>query len=150
MDIPMGIPIGTTACCTFGALFHPKWAGRRMPCTSESRTNKRESKTDIQRICLWPPAYANMTSKSPFCHILDALTKIKLCLSRNGVCLVGKSYPYPVGVFCTHLEAPKCHIERKLFWGSFSILPEIFVLKYAQDLTVLAPVCFQVGLSNSR
>jgi hypothetical protein len=30
--------------------------------------------------------------------------------SQNSACLVGKSFPHPVGVFCDHLEPPSCHI----------------------------------------
>jgi hypothetical protein len=32
--------------------------------------------------------------------------------SQNGVCLVGKSFPHPVGVFCTHQEPPGCRISK--------------------------------------
>ena len=31
-------------------------------------------------------------------------------ISQNGACLVGELFPHPVGVFCSHLEPPKCHI----------------------------------------
>ncbi len=32
---------------------------------------------------------------------------------QNGACLVGELFPHPVGVFCTHLEPPNCHISEK-------------------------------------
>ena len=32
---------------------------------------------------------------------------------QNGACLVGEVFPHPVGVFCTHLEPPNCHILKK-------------------------------------
>jgi hypothetical protein len=33
--------------------------------------------------------------------------------SRNGICLVSKCNPHPVGAFCAHLQPPSCHIKIK-------------------------------------
>ena len=51
--------------------------------------------------------------------------------SQNGVCLAGKSFPHPVGVFCTHLDPPKSHIRQTLlffnnYWFCFNIHTLIF------------------------
>jgi hypothetical protein len=32
---------------------------------------------------------------------------------------VGKSFPHPVGAFCTHLEPPSCHIAKIIFLGGW-------------------------------
>jgi hypothetical protein len=32
-----------------------------------------------------------------------------IMIYQNGVCLVGKSFPHPVWIFCTQLEPPSCH-----------------------------------------
>ena len=53
---------------------------------------------------------------APFWVILES--------SQNGVCLAGKSFPHPVGVFCTHLEPPKSHIRKK------KIVPKLIYLLY--------------------
>ena len=29
---------------------------------------------------------------------------------------MGKSFPHPVGVFCTHLEPPICHLIQKIYF----------------------------------
>ena len=46
---------------------------------------------------------------------------------QNGACLVGKILAPLVGVFCTHLEPPNCHIWQtskfSRFWG-FLDFPE--------------------------
>ena len=53
----------------------------------------------------------------PTARVWTPFKKFKLLCSQNGACLVGKMIPHPVRVFCTHLEAPKCHIDQKTFCG---------------------------------
>ena len=36
--------------------------------------------------------------------------------------LVGKMFPHPMGVFCTHLEPPKSHIRKNIFVPKFIYL----------------------------
>ena len=40
---------------------------------------------------------------------------------------MGKAFPYPVGVFWTHLKAPKCHVIQKIdlyeVWGNSLYIP---------------------------
>jgi hypothetical protein len=52
-------------------------------------------------------------------HCLDGLKKIQTFFSRNGDSLAGKLFPPPVGVFCTHLEPPKCLIMQKSDFSGF-------------------------------
>ena len=40
--------------------------------------------------------------------------------SRNGVCLVGQSFPHPAVVFRTNLEPPSGHISKIIFRGNFN------------------------------
>ncbi len=49
-------------------------------------------------------------------------TQMSKMISQKCVCLVGKSFPDPVGVFCTIPDPPNCHIMQKsvfffvIFW----------------------------------
>jgi hypothetical protein len=55
-------------------------------------------------------------------HCSDSRKQIQTVFPQNGVCVVSKMIPHPVGVLCTHLEAPRCHIRQKSFcWGIFDI-----------------------------
>ena len=39
--------------------------------------------------------------------------KVGKLIFQKCVCLVGKLFTYPVGVFCALLEPPKCHMRQK-------------------------------------
>ena len=52
-------------------------------------------------------------------HCSDGLKKVQTFFSQNWVSLAGKLFPPPVGVFCTHLEPPKCLIMQKSDFSGF-------------------------------
>ncbi len=76
---------------------------------------------------IWGQGFQNDPGLSwgiPMPGIARTADKTLCVFSQNGACLVGKMMPHPVGVFCTHLEAPKCHIVQKTFVDRLFILFE--------------------------
>ncbi len=88
-----------------------------------------------------PPAYNNIFQETTTFNTRrcsDSRQKVQTCFSQNGACVVGKMIPHPVGVFCTHLEAPKCHIEQKsnlgrIFFEIFRIFEIFGIFETAQQ-----------------
>ena len=66
-----------------------------------------------------PCGHAGGHSKLVFCKICykSAIVEknIKFWNSQNWVCLVWKLFPHPVGVFCTYVRLPNCHIMKIIF-----------------------------------
>ena len=72
-------------------------------------------------------------------------------ISQNGACLVGELFPHPVGVFCTHLEPPKCHIRQTNpnvadLWGFGILLYVILIYIYIYIHIPIGPVWLGVPL----
>ena len=55
--------------------------------------------------------------------------------SQNGVCLVGTSFPYLSGAFCTHLEPHSCHISN-IF---------LLFLMFVVNIRLIIPTAFPRG-----
>ena len=55
---------------------------------------------------------------------------------RKCVCLVWKLFPDPVGVFCTLLEAPNCHIAQNPIFDDFRYFPYIFPIHPLKGLPI--------------
>ena len=94
------------------------WAQKGLSRSSMRARLPRPSKTYDYT---WDALHVSISSQTivdnPACTWTPK-TKFKLCF-QNGACLVGKILAPLVGVFCTHLEPPNCHISPNRFFQVF-------------------------------
>ena len=57
-------------------------------------------------------AYSNFDT---YLKIIEIFVTIRNLKTKNRICSIPKPpHPHPVGVFCTHLEPPNCHIWKQM------------------------------------
>ncbi len=64
--------------------------------------------------------------------------------------LVGKWFPHPVWVFCTHLEPPKCHIRPKSIFCNIPFLLYFYPIDPFKGLPIGDPYWPKLGGDSSK